>query len=599
MGYCSHCGSPNKASSRFCNDCGALLSEPSDIRCAICGSPNKLETIYCITCGGRLEADHPTATGSVDTIVPFPSVPRPVKTSPWQIAEVKEVGMPTTTLPEAPLPSRRMPEWINRIQPSAADNPSLPLPTRLEEDSLVPKWPGDLGPVEDAEPTNGEEISEDSGDWLANLRAAALMELEAARTGAPSSESSSEPPPIPRWFAYIRPPLPRPETGTSKQEQPPVANPPTDVPPELNSAKGSAPKPETPVGLPEWLVQMQSFPGSSDQASSVPVETLSERPTKDARQAEPGEMQGMPEWLREIARDSPAAMLAGTVGAPSVPRSAAPEDERTTAQPELQASPELPLTREEEQGLPDWLVAPIEPKALIPRLDATGSNLTPTVTAPADRVEVEILSAKTSLGSEQTSSSIVTAPREGEASRTQPGEMGQHAKEPQSPTENQIVNGSPIELAPPPAGSYEISALHSRMTKGITEIQGRLQSLMQRLAAARLQSNPDPEEADKSAEMRPEIVRPLPFGENELPKEGRAIEGPNDDRDPAPAVRSDLAQDAQNKEGLVAGGGPSIAEGLSIEDPFASAAGSGEATAVQPRAEAPALEPPPTEPPPV
>jgi len=70
MTYCSHCGTPNKSSSKFCSNCGALLSAPTDVRCAICGTANRVENVFCSNCGARLGLTV-APSGKPEALAPF------------------------------------------------------------------------------------------------------------------------------------------------------------------------------------------------------------------------------------------------------------------------------------------------------------------------------------------------------------------------------------------------------------------------------------------------------------------------------------------------------------------------------------------------
>ena len=54
---CEGCGTENRASSRFCDHCGAPLS----LSCPACGQPNRADALFCSTCGSALHADAPAA----------------------------------------------------------------------------------------------------------------------------------------------------------------------------------------------------------------------------------------------------------------------------------------------------------------------------------------------------------------------------------------------------------------------------------------------------------------------------------------------------------------------------------------------------------
>jgi hypothetical protein len=250
-----------------------------------------------------------------------------------------------------------MPEWINRMHPQADDKQStIPLP-EVKEESQLSIWPSELRRDEAERSAIGLMPSEGHADWLANLRAAAIMELEAAKEEPGVSESGSEPSPIPRWFAYIRPPLSESHAHDSTEEKLPDASPSADVKPEPpKSAEQPASKPAQKEGLPDLLSSPQPSPVSSKQPASTPIQPVEDSSAKPVVRAESSGQEGMPEWLRELARESPEAELATAMFSSSTNR----VEDRITSPPESQSRAEQPLTREEEQGLPDWLVKPVD-----------------------------------------------------------------------------------------------------------------------------------------------------------------------------------------------------------------------------------------------
>jgi double zinc ribbon protein len=206
MSYCSHCGSANKTNSKFCNNCGALSTAPFDVRCATCGSANKLQSAYCSTCGGRLETQPSVHAQKGGTIVPLPYPPRSLAAHEWQVAETKDEAKADAPPLDPQRPGRRMPDRITRLQPAPSSMTSAPPFTATEKQIHRATWLREFHAADEAVRANGELSSENSGDWLANLRAAGIIELEAAREEPGTSASETELIPVPRWFAHIRPP---------------------------------------------------------------------------------------------------------------------------------------------------------------------------------------------------------------------------------------------------------------------------------------------------------------------------------------------------------------------------------------------------------
>ncbi len=145
MIFCQACGTTNREGSRFCNQCGARLSETADIACPRCGAPNAPDAPHCQKCGLDL------ARGRND-----------VWEGPLPRVEVPEEGTPEA--PEQPrrrpegVPLRRrphgLPPWLDSAeQPEEASS-------ELEAGALLPgegelalerdegEWSGEAIPIE-------------------------------------------------------------------------------------------------------------------------------------------------------------------------------------------------------------------------------------------------------------------------------------------------------------------------------------------------------------------------------------------------------------------------------------------------------------------
>jgi hypothetical protein len=61
---CSNCGSENPASTRFCGDCGALLTN----RCPKCGAENPPGKRFCGDCGTALTAPNTTTQSPASSL---------------------------------------------------------------------------------------------------------------------------------------------------------------------------------------------------------------------------------------------------------------------------------------------------------------------------------------------------------------------------------------------------------------------------------------------------------------------------------------------------------------------------------------------------
>ncbi len=237
MTYCSNCGSANNPSSKFCNNCGALLSAPTDVRCAICGTANKLDSGFCSTCGARLNAHSTSPSEKPETITPLRNSPvAPRQSAPETLRPQKENDERDQKAEPKSRSAPRMPQWVTRLRATYSGEPTSP-PSK-EESASAPAWLRDSRGASTSEPGNAKRPTDD--DWLANLRAA-VVEPEAANEESPAPAEKGEPLPIPQWFGDIRPP------ATAAPAEPGSAAEPISTPTAQDSEE-----------LPEWLRELHS-----------------------------------------------------------------------------------------------------------------------------------------------------------------------------------------------------------------------------------------------------------------------------------------------------------------------------------------------------
>ncbi len=383
MSYCSHCGSPNKASSKFCSNCGARLSAAFDVRCAICGTSSPIESTFCRTCGGRLEARSTLTAERADTIARIPSatlVPRPDE---GQIAEAKEGPKGKATQSDNERGGPDSPGWTKRLRPSSSSRPGTSSAPTLDTEGVIPSWLSELRGAAELVDGNGGPSYESNEDWLARLRQAAMVEPEPAMEKPTATMEEAEPVPVPLWFAQIRPPIlakptvPAPGEGLlepSLREAVPVPAPDVTKQDEQQQV-GEHPTPLSPDGedLPDWLVQLQSLPLPVEQeppaGPAAEQSTTSAQPERAISKGGEGPTETEVASAEQPHEEAPAAAVQ-VANAPAESGSFEPP----TATPEQIETSEIPLTREEELGLPDWLASPIEPGTLLPKVDETQAS---------------------------------------------------------------------------------------------------------------------------------------------------------------------------------------------------------------------------------
>lgn len=516
MIYCSHCGSRNKPDSKFCNNCGALLAEPTDVRCPICGSPNKVGNVYCGVCGGRLEAHATTSAEERNSLAPLPSVPFSLRGQSVPVAQAEAIGLgssesqpepaashleppselrePATTgleppAPEAeaqqPIPStRQMPEWIARLQGAS----QLGETTKAETADVQTRGRTWLREFHEADDMVDGQTIKNGEDWLANLRAAAMIELESAASENEKTDSESPAAPVPQWFAYIRPPL---ATQPGGRETPPETSPgqtETEIvkretePASPQAESGLAPDVESPrigqeldtQGLPDWLVELRAMstaPQASPAAPAVESQPAlkHEQPRPAAQEYE--DISGkaeIPEWVREIPAPDPQLAASIDAGQEQLSSQSRGEKQSGALFSEAITAQEQPSTSEENTGLPEWLTAPIETEQLLSQVQAQKPQATqvdPGAAAPAEHSQDEVLGSAQAVTQSPLTSNETQEPLEALPETLAAGLSPESSAAPAKPTQD------------------ESTVLRERVTNTISEIQERIRLALFRASA--------------------------------------------------------------------------------------------------------------------
>lgn len=314
-----------------------------------------------------------------DTIARIPTASLAPPADEGPIPEVKEE-------PKGQAPSdgneRRGPDgprWTKRLRPPPSpQSRTAPAPTR-DAEGVIPPWLNELRGPADEEDGNCGPGYESNEDWLARLRQAAIIQQESANEEPAAIIEETEPLPIPKWFAQIRPPVPAkpPEPALAQGPVEPLPGEgatvlaPTETKHDERQQVAEHPAGPSPDGeaLPEWLVQLQSLPLPREQEPGVApyVEQYAASTLPGEAASSGGE--GTSEPSAFLAQEASEAGPTATVQVAHAPAEPASPSAPQIAAPEQVETSELPLTREEELGLPDWLAYPIEPGTRLPKIE--------------------------------------------------------------------------------------------------------------------------------------------------------------------------------------------------------------------------------------
>lgn len=125
--FCSRCSTANRDGSRFCNNCGAALSQPAERSCPRCQTPVLTSSTFCHNCGARLPELEPPPISAPEPITEMDA-------GAPDVAEESEVislsAVPPTDAPPATLAA---PEPV-----AAGDETPEPAVTPAALPDLVP-----------------------------------------------------------------------------------------------------------------------------------------------------------------------------------------------------------------------------------------------------------------------------------------------------------------------------------------------------------------------------------------------------------------------------------------------------------------------------
>lgn len=412
MIYCPKCGTANRKGSRFCNECGAPLSE-TGVRCPECSEMNPTGNIVCDYCGARLTPSETRERFGLQDETKESSPKAPIKGLSLPTIPLEDTSPGTDPSSPQDQPFADLPEWLRESMPvdeeekEELEQPTFgtsPPPFEEEEDIPIPDWLS--GPQEEEEeeplaPAIDETIPsmevpsmeapslEETGipDWLRELEGTDSLDLSSQM---PEREEDE----VPDWLESMEgeeeaapPPSPSQEEGQAPDWI-------QDLQATASGFEAESPAQDSTSeegDVPDWLRDMEledesapsfeeqiSFQESEEQEADIPdwlreVEE-EERPTSPAqKQPEPEvaseEPVDIPDWLQEL--EAPAATEKGPSRAEDAEQPLEPEEAEEAspfpkATPEPGAvpdwleefrPPEEELTPPEEPGIPDWLLA--------------------------------------------------------------------------------------------------------------------------------------------------------------------------------------------------------------------------------------------------
>ena len=308
---CTQCGTLNRDSSRFCNDCGTPL-QPTKVRCANCGALNLVGNVFCDGCNTRLVA----ARG----VVPPDVAPRAEEPA----AGLQSISLPTrtaksaTAIPDGAPVAAELPDWLLDLADEAPVEtapavPKLPpaAPLASSTDSDLPDWlsklTSDTENFPDLDATESETA--DMPAWLSSMR------------------GETAPAPVPEWMSET------PDSSTS----------PTDD------------------ALPDWLSGMDGAEVTAD-AGAMPTTDTATAPSDFATTSDVN-ASAMPSWMLDAPDDAstedaaPPDWLSGirdaAITEPALQAPAASAEEQPDWLAEVLAEPAT--TSEPDAAVPDWL----------------------------------------------------------------------------------------------------------------------------------------------------------------------------------------------------------------------------------------------------
>ncbi len=385
MVRCPKCGKMNQDSSRFCNQCGAILPQ-TRIRCPQCGAMNPIGNVFCSKCNARL----------LPTEMQLPKKPKPAEEPP---VGVKGISLPT--LPKAReggLEPGELPDWLLELTeqslgkpaetgdtaesaaadqfpdwlPSLADtidygidktpNTSAKSKSTVESApafSDFPDWfsdlTGEVSAPEEPLPQAGDTSA--PSDWLAGL-------LEDAETAGPveiEAPSAMEEEPVleelPDWLSDL---TPEESAAAPSEDIYTMASPPSPWEAAMPASDLAA---QLAAELPDWLLAgaVPTSPAEAPAPRPVPQWLLKnvEKPMPGQAAKDTSGAGQLPAWLLQGAEPGPMAAVS-RAPAPSYPE---PTKVQERARPAAKAAPP-PFPEPEAPapgtGEPDWLQGLLE-----------------------------------------------------------------------------------------------------------------------------------------------------------------------------------------------------------------------------------------------
>ena len=375
---------------------------------------------------------------------------------------------------EVPTPKaeEELPEWLRELEPEAAEELAPPeaLPVGMGEKEAPLETP--IAEAEIAGEVSEEvgEEEEEAPEWLRSLRSEFAEKL-------PAAEPAEE---IPEWLRELEPALP--EERVEAAEVPGA-----EAPPEVVEEA------ELPEEMPDWLHELRETTVEVEEGARVEAEVPpaveageeipqwlrelkpvipGEELVGEAVTMPPGEIEGIPEWLRraETPEEVPPSVP------PPMEEAVEEEEEKEERMPawlrDLEAVEEVrPLETEEvapagvgpefeEEEAPEWLreleaeVEKLPPELFAPAAKRVGEEEITAEEAPALAefpAEVEKIAAEAELLEEFPPELLATEEAEEKAVVEEPA-----AAAPPSPQEAELLAEFPPELFAPPPSVEEV-----------------------------------------------------------------------------------------------------------------------------------------------
>jgi hypothetical protein len=284
MTYCPKCGTANRDGSRFCNQCGELLSTEKQVQCPQCGTLNPGQNLLCTECGARLEP------ASESTL------------SPGGLSPSAKAGSDVDDNEELQSPSgsqEDMPAWLRDLGATFTPD-EQPTPESLDEPAEIPAWLQDLRASIPAESREGMEQEGDRERDTASFvppspsegRQAAPFPSETEEKEDRSTEPAEPVVPLPGdkeepdWLAEL-------QTAPEGREPPAVQ----DLP---DTEEGEPP---------DWLARLQPTEGVRPEKRTRPAQSAAPEATPSTGdETGPGwlEMDSLPEVEEDLEPELPA-----------------------------------------------------------------------------------------------------------------------------------------------------------------------------------------------------------------------------------------------------------------------------------------------------